>query len=96
MQVTERKEIRLQEWTEAVGTFRGILKENFSISILFDDFQVVLYLDEREAKRVEEQLESATVGDKIAILRTNILEKPVMVRINRGREPKIEKMVLAT
>lgn len=96
MQVTERKEIRLQEWTEAVGTFRGISKENFSISILFDDFQVVLYPDEVEAKRVEEQLESATVGDKIAILRTNILEKPVMVRINRGREPKIEKMVLAT
>jgi hypothetical protein len=85
MQVTERREIRLQEWEEIVGTFRGIVKEEFRLSILIDNSCMVFNDESTEAQIVEEKLNRTKSGEKIAILRTDIPEKPLVIRKDEWR-----------
>lgn len=80
-------EIRLYEWEEIIGTFRGVVKEEFSISIRIEDSQLVLHSDSVEAKMAEEQLNGVLIGMKIALLRTDIPEKPLLIRINGSAGP---------
>ena len=78
------KRIYLSPYEEACGVFRGLEKDDYSVSVLFEDFQVAFNSDSTEAKIVEEALVEAIPGEKIAILRTDIPEKPIIVRIDQG------------
>ena len=79
--------IRLREWEEIVGTFKGIEKDDFSINIILKDFKVAFNSDSTEAKIVEEALVEAIPGEKIAVIRTDILDKPIIVRISKESCP---------
>lgn len=90
MEMTEREEIRLREWEELIGTFRGIVKKEFGISICIEDSKLVLHPDSVEATMAEEQLDGVHMGTKIALLRTDIPEKPILIRID-GRSAGHQK-----
>ncbi|MBK5190960.1 MAG: hypothetical protein JJE19_05655 [Methanosarcinales archaeon] len=81
------KRIYLSPYEEACGVFRGLEKDDYSVSVLFEDFQVAFNSDSTEAKIVEEALVEAIPGEKIAILRTDIPEKPIIVRISKESCP---------
>jgi hypothetical protein len=78
--MSEASEIRLEAWQEVIGTFRGIAKEDFRTTVLLGNSRVIFYPESAEAKMIEEQLNGRLIGEKIAILRTDIPEKPVIVR----------------
>jgi hypothetical protein len=84
--MTEGKEIRLREWEEIVGSFQGIEKDDYSISVMLNNFRVTFNAESNEAKIIEESLNSGLIGERIAILRTDSSAKPLLIRIDRGRE----------
>lgn len=85
MEKTERAEIRLREWEEVTGTFRGFMREDFSVAVLFDYFQLIFNSESIEAQIVEEKLGKVLVGEKIAILRTDLQFQPLVIRIDGER-----------
>jgi len=79
------KRIYLTPYEEACGVFRGLEKDDYNVSIIFDDFQVIFNQDSVEAKIVEEKLNKGIIGERIAVLKTDITDKPLIV-VEKMRE----------
>jgi hypothetical protein len=78
-------EIWLKEWEEVVGTYQGI-EEDVGISVVFDGFKVGFNPESTEVEIIRKKLEKVTAGVSIAILKTDIPEKPLVVRIIKETE----------
>jgi hypothetical protein len=78
--------IRLKEWDELVGTFEGLEKDDFTLLVHFEGFHFILNSMSHEAEIIEKLLSSNLIGRKIALLRTDLIEKPFIVReiVNGG------------
>jgi hypothetical protein len=88
--MSEASEIRLEAWQEFVGIFRGIAKDEFRIAVLFNDSRVIFNPESHEAKIVEKRLNGGFIGQRIAILKTDISERPLLIRFEvDGREEEI-------
>jgi hypothetical protein len=88
MEKAKREEIRLKEWEEIVDIFKGIVREDSSLSVLFNDFKITFHPGSVEGRIVEEALNEGLVGEKIAILRTDIPTKPIIVRKEKNICPE--------
>jgi len=77
------KEIRLQPWQEIVGTLREIKVEGDQTTAILRytrqvDF-VISYLNGTKEAEILQTLDNL-LGKKVAILRTDIPEKPILAR----------------
>jgi hypothetical protein len=77
------KEIRLQPWQEIVGTLREIKVEGDQTTAILRytrqvDF-VISYLNGTKEAKILQTLDNL-LGKKVAILRTDIPEKPILAR----------------
>lgn len=77
------KEIRLQPWQEIVGTLREIKVEGDQTTAILRytrqvDF-VISYLNGTKEAEILQSLDNL-LGQKVAILRTDIPEKPILAR----------------
>jgi len=68
----------LAEYEEAVGMLKAIKEAGSAVVLDFEGFSVALPLN-AEIKKLIEKLEQM-VGKRIAILRTDLLNKPYLVR----------------
>lgn len=77
-----RKENVLKKWEEIVGSFQGIDRDDGCLNIHIDGFPPLSYpLDSIESSILKEELEDVKSGTKVGILRTDIKEEPLVVRL---------------
>lgn len=77
-----RKKTTLKKWEEIIGKFRGINQDNGCLNIHMDGFSPLSYpLDSIESSILKKELEDVESGTKIGILRTDIKDKPIVVRL---------------
>ena len=69
-----------------MGIFEGIVEEDPYVLIRLDNIQLIFDLESTEAKILKEKLDEVMIGLKISILRTDISEKPILVRVDKLRE----------
>ncbi|MEM3458965.1 MAG: hypothetical protein QXN36_00030 [Candidatus Bathyarchaeia archaeon] len=77
------KEICLQPWEEIVGTLKKIkVENNQTIAVMRCNKQLNLVISYLNGTREAEILQTLDklLGKKVAILRTEIQEKPIVVR----------------
>ena len=78
--------LRLEKWEECVGIFKGIERDEFSVSVIIDESKVVFNWDSAEAKIIDEKFSHEIIGERIAILSTDDPNKPLRVKIDRRRD----------
>ena len=77
-----KKILHLRDREEIIGVFKGFVEVDYQVHIWFDNSQLIFNLETTEAKILKEKLEGVMVGEKISILKTDIPEKPIVVRID--------------
>jgi hypothetical protein len=90
----ELDEIRLKEWEEIIGIFKGVEKDNFRVSVLFDDLKLIFNLESPETKILKETLDGVMIGNKISILKADISEKPIFVRVDKTGQDTPAPLIL--
>jgi hypothetical protein len=70
--------IRLKPWDEACGKLQSVVEDYPYLTLDFGKFRVVLSSD--EASAIKNRLTGELIGKCISILRTDILDKQVLVR----------------
>lgn len=70
--------IRLKPWEEACGTLQGVDDDYPYLTLDFGKFRVVFGSD--EASAIKSQLTEELIGKRISILRTDLPDKPALVR----------------
>ena len=93
-EVAQLKGIYLRPYEEAIGVFRGIEGDDYSVSVLFGEFQVVFKRDSIEAKIVKKRLKNDLIGEKIAILRIDHSKKPIIVKVDKMRRNTPAPLIL--
>jgi len=81
--LTKRKQVHLRPWEEVVGTLKGIETDNQTISAVVTCTQsldiAITYPKETAEATILQNLNSL-LGQKIAILKTDSQEKPLIIR----------------
>ena len=72
--------VYLDAYEEVIGTLRGIEKDEFAISLIFDVFQVIFNLNSKEGELVEKTIDNGLIGEKIGLLRTDSKDNPLIFR----------------
>jgi len=70
--------IRLKPWEEARGTLQDKHEDYPCITLDFGKFRVVLGSD--EANAIKDQLADELIGKRISVLRTDLFDKPALMR----------------
>jgi hypothetical protein len=78
-----KKRLMLGEWHEVCGTFRGLKRDTNGITVAFDGFELFLY-SESEAEIIESLLDDSLQGTRVSILRTDLIERPLLVRTEQN------------
>jgi len=74
-------------WEEAVGIFRGLGIEGDVLKVTFNDSDVIpFFINSPESEILKSKLGDQCIGKKVSILRTDIDEKAILVRILGGSE----------
>jgi hypothetical protein len=71
--------IRLKPWEEACGRLQGVAEDYPYITLDFGKFRVVFGSD--EANAIKDQLTEELIGKRISVLRTDIPDKPALMRV---------------
>lgn len=77
----ELDELHLPIYSEHRGYFKGLETDSVFVHALIDDKELVCPRDSVEGKIVAKALKDVPIGSLVAILRTDITSKPLMVRI---------------
>lgn len=80
-----QKRFNLTPWMEITGELQGISKDDHCIYVGIDDKVLVFQKDSDEALHIQEKLNDGLIGRFISILRTDILEKPILILLNSKR-----------
>lgn len=93
--MTEGRAIRIKEWHEVCGTFRGLQRVDNGITVTFDGFELLLYT-EAEAEIIESMLDDSLLGTRVSILRTDLADHPLLVKVENDQPSKtfIEEAVV--
>jgi hypothetical protein len=92
MLLSKRKEVRLQPWEEVVGTLKTIEEGNQTISAIISctqNLEIALQYPKDTLEAETLQNLNKHLGRKIAILKTDNLEKPLIIR--SYSEPAVAK-----
>jgi hypothetical protein len=75
---------RLDIWEEACGRLHGVAEDYPYLTLDFGRFHVMIVPE--EANKIKGQLEEM-IGKKISVLRTDLPDKPILVREHLNHEP---------
>jgi len=70
----------LPVWQEIVGVFQGTSVDQHTIYVRINQRVLAFHNGSREATYARDRLTSIRVGTKIAILRTDLPNKPLLIR----------------
>jgi hypothetical protein len=86
LDILRAKKCYLREWWEIVGVLQGIRINGYEYEVYVecDDtlYKLVYHVESREARILREKLERLE-GRVIGILRTDLVDEPVMVRVEK-------------
>jgi hypothetical protein len=71
--------IRLKPWEEACGRLQGVAEDFPYLTLDFGKFRVVLGSD--EASAIKNLLTDELIGKRISVLRTDLPDKPALMRV---------------
>jgi len=72
----------LQSWEEIVGRYQGTERNDSHIIVHLEELSPLSFpLGSSEASILEEELEDVESGTKVGILRSDMPEKPLLVRV---------------
>lgn len=74
------KEVHLQIWSEVVGTYKGLFVTDYDLQVRISNEVLSFPKDSDEALYVQENL-GGVIGRKIGILKTDVPEKPLCIRL---------------
>ena len=75
------KETYLFPWFEAVGTYHGLSVNDCYVHLKISDKTLSFPTDSNEVKHLRDRLDDSLIGSKIGILKTDIREKPIRIRL---------------
>jgi len=96
--LTKQKELHLQPWQEIIGTLKEIKTDGETTTAILTcthnmDYSISYPNGTREAETL--QTLQNLKGQKVAILRTDIPEKPILIRLERNHS-STQKFFIAT
>ena len=78
---TNVKAIYLLPWCEVIGIYRGLFTDDDYLYLKIDNKVLSFPKNSDEAIYLQERLDTKLVGRKIAVLRTDIHKKPLLVHL---------------
>lgn len=81
-----QNEIFLGRWGEVIGKFFGLEKRDRWLVVKLSIGTLIFPVDSFESKIIGEKLREAAVGQVVGILRTDSVERPIVVRIVESNE----------
>ena len=78
------KEVYLEPWMEIVGELRSFSSDDRYICLEIDEKTLSYRKDSVEGLYIQEKLKESFIGKQIAVLRTNIPEKPILINLGKG------------
>ena len=76
----QRKTFYLQIWMEIIGKLQGISRDDYYIYLEIDNKSIPFRRESREALYLKDKID-VFIGKSIALLRTDIPDKPILVRL---------------
>jgi hypothetical protein len=77
----DTKDVYLSPWVEIIGVFHGLIVNKTAIRLNISDMIVTLPYDSVEAHYVQDILTDAVIDHTIAVLRTDLPDKPIFIRV---------------
>ncbi len=71
----------MEPWEEIIGKVNGFSSDDIDVWLKIDDHVLSFIGDSTEASCIKEFLNEAFLGRVIAILKTDIPEKPIIIRL---------------
>lgn len=75
------EQIRLALWAELIGPYGGFVIDGHYIRVRIDDNVVSFVIGSEEAILLQQILNDNMIGRKIGILKTDLIDKPVLIRL---------------
>lgn len=85
--VKEKRVFRLGRWWELTGIFKGFETRGEKLRAILDCGILEFGRESRESKILREELDNCE-GQRVGILRTDLPEKPLAIRIERRKSKK--------
>jgi len=79
--LTMSEEVHLEPWVEITGVLRSIETKKAFLHLEIADTVLSFEIESKEASCAQERINRNLIGRKIGILRTDIAEKPLVVRL---------------
>jgi len=76
-----KKNSSIGYWEELVGIFESIEIDDLTFRVNLHNHQLVLTSDSKEARVLGAELTSKFEGMRVGLLRTDLPEKPILVRV---------------
>jgi len=81
MATKQADSIHLPPWSEAAGIFGGFYADDYCLYVKIGDKALVFAKGSKEAEIAQGILKSDLIGKKIALLRSDDLARPLLVRV---------------
>lgn len=79
--------VELGRWEEIIGNFLGFRKDEQWLQVnLASEITLFFPVSGLEAKIIEEKLREVEAGKVVSILRTDLVEKPIIVRMPKEED----------
>lgn len=79
--MTQVSRIQLALWSELIGTYRGFVIDGHCIHVRIDDNVISFVIGTEEASLLQQFLSDDIVGRRIGILKTDLLDRPLRIRL---------------
>jgi len=77
---TEAREEHLRLWDEVLGVYQGVEITEFQATLLFRKLRISFPVHSPEAE-ILKKLGDSLLGKRIGILKTDLREKPLVIRV---------------
>ena len=78
---TNEKLLWLEPWMEIKGELRKISRDDSYLFVEIDGKTIAFRRDSTEASYIHDNLSNNSIGREIAILKTDLPEKPLVIRL---------------
>ena len=79
--IQDKEPIKLDFWTEVVGELSKIFEDEIHLYLKLDNCVLSFKKGSREAEYIKEQCIKEFYRKVIAVLRTDIINKPILIRL---------------
>jgi hypothetical protein len=75
------RQVHLPFWSEVIGTLNSFNVDNDALKLVIDDKMLSYPNNSEEAIYLQKKLDASLIGRRIEVLRTDIPDKPLLIRL---------------